>query len=207
MTSVQGLATGGIWVRPFIWVILTMGTDTSGSVPISRHISVEEFLEQGGTDRPAPWETAGGAGTHHCGELLGEPLTLTRRRGSRAFDQVWCSRGKILKAVFQPSHWSQLSGTAFKVAQHSSSSCSIGGVPEKPVIPLNTLLEKNVFRNQEQPRGCFFSKAAHPGKCCRVSGSPDQTAPLSRTSHPGCTVTAALGPVQGNGRPSALTLE
>lgn len=88
MTSVQGLATGGIWVRPFIWVILTMGTDTSGSVPISRRISVEEFLEQGGTDRPAPWERAGGAGTHHCGELLGEPLTLARRRGSRAFDQV-----------------------------------------------------------------------------------------------------------------------
>lgn len=55
--------------------------DISGSVPMSSRISTEEFLEQRGTDHPAPQERAGGAGTPHCGELLGEAIN--------AYEMAW----------------------------------------------------------------------------------------------------------------------
>lgn len=65
---------------------------------MSSHISTEEFLEQRGTDHPAPQERAGGAGT------VASCLEKTRL-GRHTFYQVWCSRGKdvVLKAVFSPS--------------------------------------------------------------------------------------------------------
>lgn len=79
--------------------------DGRGSVPMSSHISIEEFLEQRGTDHPAP-RGGGGAGTHHCGELLGEDTNACKRLGRHTFYQVWCSRRQdvVLKAVFQPKH-------------------------------------------------------------------------------------------------------
>lgn len=95
MTSVQGLATGGggwIWVRAFIWITITVGTDISGSAPTSSLISTEEFLEPRGTDHPAPQETAGGAGAPHGGELLGEAIP--------ACGMAWESH--VLSGLVQP---------------------------------------------------------------------------------------------------------
>lgn len=70
---------------------------------MSSHISTEEFLEQRGTDHPAPQERAGGAGT--VASCLEKTLMPAKRLGRHTFYQVWCSRGKdvVLKAVFSPS--------------------------------------------------------------------------------------------------------
>lgn len=52
--------------------------DVSSSVPMSSHNSIEEIVEQEGTDYSAPPERGGGAGTHHCGELLGEAINACK---------------------------------------------------------------------------------------------------------------------------------
>lgn len=185
-----------------------MSTDDSSSVPISGWISTGEFLEQVGTDHPAPRERAGGARTHHWGELLGEAINACKLPWDSSILTGLAPQGqRMLKAVFQPSRWSQLCGIAFTLAQHSSSSCIIGKVPQNPVIPLNMLLEKIHLGTKTSQDTLILFQAAHPGKCYHSQGSPDQSAPLSRASHPSSTVTAALGPVHGNRLPSALTLE
>lgn len=65
----------------------------------------EYFLEQGGADHPAPRRKAGGAGTHDCGELLGEAVNDLNAR-----KMVWESHilsglvqqgERILKAVLK----------------------------------------------------------------------------------------------------------
>lgn len=115
---------------------------------------------------------------------------------SHSFYQAWCSRGKDVKSSFAAGRWSQLCGPAFKVAQHFSSSCSIGKVPQNPVIPLNTLLEKMHLGTKSSQEALILFQSITPWEMLPHSqGSPGQTAPLSRTSHPSSTVTAALGPL------------
>lgn len=100
----KGSPQGGTWVRAFIWVTLTMSTDDSSSVPISGWISTGEFLEQVGTDHPAPRERAGGARTHHWGELLGEAINACKMPWESSIFSGLLQQGeRMLKAVFQPS--------------------------------------------------------------------------------------------------------
>lgn len=105
---------------------------------------------------------------------LEKPLRPAKQLGSHTFYQVWCSRRKVimLKAVFQPRHGFQACGTAFKVAQHSSGSYSIGKVPENSVIQLNILLGEKCIQRQEQPRNSgSFSKQLTLGNTTTHKGT------------------------------------
>lgn len=108
---------------------------------------------------------------------------------------------RVLKAVGQPSHQTQVCRTAFSVAQHSSSRCSAGEVPGNSVTQYTP--GRNAFQDQEQARGSVFFKALTLGDTRALTGSPAQPAPLSSTSYPGSTVTAARSPVGEHCLPSA----
>lgn len=74
----------------------------SVAVPISSHISVEEFLEQGGTDHLAPRERTSGARIRHCGKLLGETMDTckTARESVTHFIRLGAAGGKDVKSSF-----------------------------------------------------------------------------------------------------------
>lgn len=78
----------------------------------------------------------------------------------------------MLKAVLQPGHRFQLCGTAFKWAQHSGSSCSVGKVPKKPVIQLNTLLEKMHLGTKSGQEALILFQSSSAWERLQLTGEP-----------------------------------
>lgn len=62
--------------------------------------SIEEFLEQRGTDHPAPRMRAGWAAIHHRGELLGKALNVCRRVYESHSLRSGAAEGKDVKSIF-----------------------------------------------------------------------------------------------------------
>lgn len=137
------------------------------------------------------------------GKLLREAINACKMAWeSCVLSSCMQHRERVLKAVGQPSHQTQVCRTAFSVAQHSSSRCSAGEVPGNSVTQYTP--GRNAFQDQEQARGSVSFSKHSPWEITRaLTGSPAQPAPLSSTSHPSSTVTAARSPVEEHCLPSA----
>lgn len=174
------------------------------------HNSGEEFLGQGGTDHLAPRERASGARIRHCGKLLAEASNTCKMAWESVtlFIRLGAAGGRTLKTVFQPSLWPQLCGTALKVAQYPSSNCTIDrSSARKPSYSTHPTPGKKRIEEPSNQEALILSQSSTAWEVLPLTGAASQTAPLSRTSRPGSSVTAALGPVQGSCLPFALTPE
>lgn len=139
---------------------------------MNSHVSIKEFSEQGGTNHLAPQERVGGAGTHHCGKLLGETINACKMAWESVthFIRLGAAGGRDVKSSFSARQL--ICGTAFKVAQHSNSSCSIGKVPKNPVIPLNTLLEKMHAGTKSSQEALILFQSGTPWATLPLPGEP-----------------------------------
>lgn len=104
MPSIQGLATRWYPDQSIYLGYFNYGHRCQRLCPLRSHISVEEFSEQGGTAHLAPWERDG-AGTYHCGKLLGEIINACKMAWESVthFIRLGAAGERMLKAVLQPA--------------------------------------------------------------------------------------------------------
>lgn len=88
---------------------------------------------------------------------------------------------RVLKAVGQPSHQTQVCRTAFSVAQHSSSRCSAGEVPGNSVTQYTP--GRNAFQDQEQARGSVSFSKHSPWEILERSRAALPNLPLCPAHH------------------------